>query len=220
MSGGVVRAYRGERERYAPLSTRLCPDSDPIALAHRFQIEYGAKTLYVADLDAIRGKGNNLPTLRAISQTLPKLELWVDAGIGDRAAFARFRRECPGRPVIGSETLVDPQLPAANPTAILSLDYLDTRLLGMADLLQHLGPAPRDLILMSMRRIGTGSGPDLELLSMARSRLPTHRPYVAGGIRNVADLALLATAGAAGVLLASALHDGRISPTDAAAYMD
>lgn len=218
MSGVAVRAHRGEREHYAPLSSRLYPNSDPVAVADRFQSEYGTNTLYVADLDAIAGKGDNLLTVRTIAKTFPELELWVDAGIGDRASFTQFLRQNSVRPVIGTETLIDPDLPAAAPAAILSLDYLGSRLLGMVDPIESLEPTPRDLILMSLRRIGTGMGPDLDLLAKLQSAFPMHRYYVAGGIRNVADLACLASAGAAGVLLASALHDGRVSATEAAGY--
>jgi len=220
MSGVAVRAPRGEREHYAPPISRLCPSSDPVALASRFRTEYGVSTLYVADLDAITGSGDNLVTLRAIAGTVPEIELWVDAGIGDRTAFSRFLEQCPGRPVIGTETLVDPELPTSAPTAILSLDYLDDKLLGRVDPIQGSGSPPRDLILMSLRRIGTGLGPDLDLLARARSAYPTHGHYVAGGIRDGTDLGLLASAGATGVLLASALHDGRINPVEAARYSE
>ena len=43
------------------------------------------------------------------------------------------------------------------------------------------------------------------------------RIYAAGGVRDVADLAALARASIAGALIATALHDGRVSGAEIAA---
>jgi len=220
MAGLAVWARGGRRDRYAPLASRLCQNSDPVALAGRFRDDYGAETLYIADLDAIAGHGDNRPVLEAIAKASPELELWIDAGLGDRTTLARFLRQCPGRPVIGSETLVDAGLLAAAPDAVLSLDYRDSRLLGPTDLLRAPQQVPRDLILMSLHRVGTGMGPDLDLLDHIGGSHPHCRSYAAGGVRDAADLELLCNTGAAGVLLATALHDGRISASAAAQYSE
>ena len=64
---------------------------------------------------------------------------------------------------------------------------------------------------MTLGRVGSGAGPDLDRLAAIRARAGARRLYAAGGVRDKADLAALKDAGAAGVLVASALHDGKIS---------
>jgi phosphoribosylformimino-5-aminoimidazole carboxamide ribotide isomerase len=220
MRGRVVRARGGRRDDYRPLISRLCPDAEPVALAARFRNALGADTLYVADLDAIMGHGDNRALLQSIALAQPSLELWVDAGLGDRDTLSAFRAAGTGRPVIGSETLSDAQLPDSDPDALLSLDFSGDTLLGPAALLPTIETERRDLILMSLHRIGGDCGPDLALLRDLRLRLPQCRLHVAGGVRNAGDLRHLADAGASGVLLSSALHDGRICAADTVALGD
>lgn len=212
MNGLVVRARGGRRHRYQALVSPICPGSDPVALAGHFQDAFGTETLYIADLDAIMAQGDNRPTLDRIADAYPRIRLWIDAGLGSRAALSDFARHCPGRPVIGSETLTDHALPGLFPDAVLSLDYQGPKLLGPEASLLTANPSPRDLILMSLHRVGKDLGPDLDLLSELRRRLPGCAYYVAGGVRDDADIARLKMCGAAGVLLSSALHDGRINP--------
>jgi phosphoribosylformimino-5-aminoimidazole carboxamide ribotide isomerase len=64
---------------------------------------------------------------------------------------------------------------------------------------------------MNLERVGSGGGADLGLLADLKRRAPQRSFYAAGGVRGEEDLARLERAGAAGVLLASALHDGAIS---------
>ncbi len=217
VDGRAVWARRGQRDRYLPLATTLCPDGDPVALAARFVEEFGSDTLYLADIDAISGRGTNLHVATAIASGFPRLELWVDAGLSDRASLRRFDRQWPGRPVIGSETLQDTDtLRAAEASgALLSLDYRGDRLIGPADLALRAREWPDELILMSLERVGTGRGPELERLAGLMSSAGHRQLYAAGGVLGIEDLHRLRSAGAAGVLLASALHEGRITAADA-----
>lgn len=72
---------------------------------------------------------------------------------------------------------------------------------------------------MNLTRVGANAGPDLALLQghAATARHDT-RLYLAGGIRDITDLHAARAAGASGVLVASALHDGRISAADLAVF--
>jgi phosphoribosylformimino-5-aminoimidazole carboxamide ribotide isomerase len=62
-----------------------------------------------------------------------------------------------------------------------------------------------------LERVGSGSGVDFGRLADLKRRAPQRSVYAAGGVKGEDDLARLQTAGAAGVLLASALHDGKLS---------
>jgi phosphoribosylformimino-5-aminoimidazole carboxamide ribotide isomerase len=51
-----------------------------------------------------------------------------------------------------------------------------------------------------------------------QARAPNHRIFAAGGVRGIADLNRLTELGAAGALLASALHDGSLASKNLAEY--
>jgi phosphoribosylformimino-5-aminoimidazole carboxamide ribotide isomerase len=138
--------------------------------------------------------------------------------LSDRNALERFLAGAAGRPVIGTETLAEKTLlsqPEAR-GAVLSLDFRGPNLVGPSDLMERPQLWPQDLILMSLHRVGSSTGPAMDLLARCRALAPHHRFYSAGGVRDLHDLATLQAAGAAGVLLASALHDGHITPREAA----
>jgi phosphoribosylformimino-5-aminoimidazole carboxamide ribotide isomerase len=69
---------------------------------------------------------------------------------------------------------------------------------------------------MTLTRVGSGAGPDLERLGTIRHAAPTCRIYAAGGVRDAADLRALRGSGMAGALVASCLHEGRLRGADIA----
>ena len=70
---------------------------------------------------------------------------------------------------------------------------------------------------MTLARVGSGAGPDLDRLRSIRDAAPGKKVYAAGGVRDAADLIALKRAGMAGALVASCLHDRRLSGSDIAA---
>ena len=217
--GDVVHARLGQRAAYRPVRSSLCEGSAPAAVVEGLLGLYPFPTLYAADLDAIEGNGDNLASLTALRRRFPALALWVDAGFRDPDQCLEWLRRDLGDPVLGSETqsgLGSLARLAASPAAgrtVLSLDFADDRFLGPAELLQ---PAlwPSRVIVMTLARVGSGAGPDLARLSRLSVGGFGRRLYAAGGVRDADDLTRLQEAGAAGVLIASALHDGRIGRED------
>jgi uncharacterized protein related to proFAR isomerase len=169
-------------------------------------------TLYIADLDAIRGRGDNFVALARLRQAFPEVELWVDNGAATAAMVEATERY--GASVLGSESQRDAALLASRPDALLSLDFRGEAFQGPPELLARPELWPNRVIVMTLHRVGGGAGPDLDRLAAIRARAGGRRIYAAGGVRDGADLATLKAAGAAGVLVASALHDGRIVRTD------
>lgn len=213
MRGEVVRAVRGDRQNYRPISSTLCEGSDPVAVARALCRLCGSQRLYAADLDALLGGAVQADVLRAVLSALPDVELWLDAGFAEPAA-ADALRDTMGAlrervvPVFGSESLRTAQgLPRG---AILSLDRRDGRALDPAGCWNAAPHWPERVIVMTLERVGAGSGPDLDTLRAVQQRSPTTLLIGAGGIRDEADLAHAAAAGAHAWLVASALHDGRI----------
>src|SRR6185437_4916571 len=70
------------------------------------------------------------------------------------------------------------------------------------------------IIAVDLARVGTGAGLDLVTIRSLREAVPVVELVVGGGVGSSADLAVLAAEGVQGVLVASALHDGRLTARD------
>jgi phosphoribosylformimino-5-aminoimidazole carboxamide ribotide isomerase len=213
----VVRAHMGQRAAYRPIETPLSRTSDPIDVARGLLSIHAFKTLYVADLDAIEGTGNNNAALAQLGEAFPGVELWVDNGTADTPRARDWLAARTGSLVLGSESLGNPGTIrdlAADPRVVLSLDFHGTAFVGPTALLAEPDGWPRDVIVMTLARVGTGAGPDLARLSEIRANAAQRSIYAAGGVRDAADLTTLKALGVAGALVATSLHDGRLTGAD------
>ena len=231
MQGQVVRAVRGNRQAYQPIVSALCSSSDPLTVAKILCEHCATRHLYVADLDALLGGPAQVALLRSLLQALPELELWLDAGFASAAAAETLRAELGAVaerviPVFGSESLASRAelercfggaVAAASASAselareaVLSLDRRDGQRLDAAGCWEAPALWPKRVIAMTLERVGSGAGPDLETLDSVRLRSPSTFIVGAGGIRDPGDLARAQAAGAGAWLVASALHDGRL----------
>jgi phosphoribosylformimino-5-aminoimidazole carboxamide ribotide isomerase len=224
--GIVVHAREGRREEYQPVRSRLIPGAEPSKVVEALLKLHPFQKLYVADLDSIQRCGTNMESIRAVHRNFPELELWADTGIGDEAALACWLDAGLGRPVIGSESLLDAAFISVarertkDASPVLSLDYQGDDFRGPALLLAH--PErywPQRVLAMNLLRVGSRKGPDLKLIVGLAGRVPGCQVYAAGGVRSVADLVQVQAAGAAGALIASALHDGRIGSIELSQFM-
>ncbi len=211
-AGVVVRAHLGQRDRYRPIETPLSPTADPVDVARGLIALHPFTTLYLADLDAIMGDGDNGAAIARLRAARPDLTLWVDNGIADHARADAWLGAGLGRLVLGSESQKDSGLLqrfAGDPRIVLSLDYRGTDFVGPPGLLDP-GLWPPQVIAMTLVRVGSGAGPDLERLAAIRAAAPDCAVYAAGGVRDAADLDRLVAVGIAGALVATSLHDGRL----------
>ena len=64
---------------------------------------------------------------------------------------------------------------------------------------------------MSLARVGSAIGPDIDRLTTIKSRAVNRQVYAAGGVRDANDLASLAQAGITGALVATSLHNGKLT---------
>lgn len=209
--GQVVRARAGERASYAPIVTPLSSTSDPVDVARGLLTVVPARHLYIADLDAIGGQDRDVGSIRRLAKAFPDVTLWVDAGIATLSQARTFLDEGLGRLVLGSESQVDAELlRAAAGNAVLSLDFRGDQFVGPNTIRDDASLWPDTVIVMTLARVGTGSGPDLGRLAKIRQQAADTKIYAAGGLRGPEDIAPLADIGIAGILVASALHDGRL----------
>ena len=96
------------------------------------------------------------------------------------------------------------------------MDHRRGAFLGPAGLDRQPEFWPGTVIAMSLDQVGSQQGPDWPLLERLRKRSLRKRISLlaAGGVRCLGDLKQLAAWGVEGVLLASALHDGSLSPAE------
>ena len=216
--GGVaVRAVAGERTHYRPIKSPLTDSADPVAVARGYQSVFPFPTLYLADLDGIEGRGSNHSIHSRVADAWNGGDVWLDDGSVEREpAHQRVR------PVIGSETLLaagacQSALGGAqlNRSGILSLDFHGLSFLGPPELLAYPSVWPVAVIVMTLANVGLNEGPDLKrVAAIAEMAGPKRRVYAAGGVRDMDDVRALRDAGASGVLVATALHEGKIKAGD------
>jgi phosphoribosylformimino-5-aminoimidazole carboxamide ribotide isomerase len=216
MGGKVVRAMHGERHAYQPIVSNLCSTSEPIEVTHALLQLYPFKTLYIADLDAIQQRGAHLETVAVIRRMFPDLEIWIDAGLSEYTSCQPWI-ELGVRCVIGSESQHSDVAAIAllqelgKDRAVLSLDFFNGESKGPSTLFENPSHWPERIIGMTLGRVGSYLGPDLSLLQNMRTKNPNVRIYAAGGVRDAADLKRLADADIRGALVASALHDEKVT---------
>ena len=241
-AGRAVHARAGLRELYAPVRTvagEPIEPGDALALARAYVDRLGLTELYAADLDAINAidvthGGTSQDTLVAAVAALGA-PLWLDAGVSSADRARRALGLGAARVVVGLETL--PSYDALDTICAsvggdrvaFSLDLRDGEPVvspraaeGDRDLPAHLVAARAadagvgSVIVIDLARVGTGSGLDLALVARVREAVPGLTLVVGGGVRGLEDVARLADAGCDGVLVASALHDGRLGAAEVA----
>lgn len=216
--GQVVHACRGLREHYQPIRSLLVRSSEPVDVVAAFLNLFPFTTLYMADLDAILGEGENRPIIERLAGEFQSTTFWLDAGVATLEAVLSWSCTNNLHPVLGSESLSDLSLLESLHaqrlirSVILSLDFLNDHPLGPRGLFERVDLWPKRLIAMSLDHVGGAAGPDYKRIEAIRRLAPDRELFAAGGVRGLDDLKALARLGACGVLVASALHDGRIGP--------
>ena len=219
----VVHARGGARSEYRPIKTPLGSADDPVTIAHALLAITGSSALYIADLDAIEGVGNHFDLCRDLASALPRNELWIDAGFSNVTDCA-FWLPLGATLVISSESLSSledwQELRAAfGESLVLSLDFAVEGTRGLAAPFTEPMYWPKRVIAMSLDRVGTANGPDVERVRGVMERAASRAVYASGGIRSIGDLEAVADAGATGALLATALHKGAITQSEIAAFL-
>jgi phosphoribosylformimino-5-aminoimidazole carboxamide ribotide isomerase len=229
-AGMAVHAVRGERERYRPVHSFIAADDgDPLSLARAFRSELGLDELYVADLDAITGEGEHSAVVAALAQ---EARVMIDAGVSEPERARGLLDLGAHRVIVGTETLTGPDaldrlltdLPDG--AVVLSVDLRDGRLLSADPQLAGLPALEavtrlyrdglREAIVLDLARVGSGAGLDVGLIADLHAAFPELALLAGGGVRDAGDLHALRDAGAAGALVATALHSGVIGPRELA----
>lgn len=232
MNGQVVRAVGGRRDEYRPVVSKLTASTDPVEVAKALGEATGASELYIADLDAITGADGSGRVVAELAERV-ECRLFVDLGIRTPDDFASVPRRKNVVPVLGCETLADPDPALAAGFEFLSdwafsLDLFQGKLLGnwrawgdfgvrsaedvwemAASAAMQMGAGT--LIVLDLADVGTMGGPSTEYwCKKIRATIPEVEVITGGGVRTWDDVERLGEAGADGVLVASALHEGAL----------
>jgi phosphoribosylformimino-5-aminoimidazole carboxamide ribotide isomerase len=228
-AGVVVRGVGGRRAEYRPVVSRLTSSAAPADVAEGFRRHFGLSLLYLADLDAISGRPPALATYRDLQAR--GFQLWIDAGIRDVRQVLSLAEVGIAALVVGLETVRGPEIlreilgQVAVDRVVFSLDLKDGRPLGnlapwqQADAAgiaaQAVAAGVRQLLVLDLARVGTGDGTGTEEFCRRLASAHPHVELIAGGgVRGVSDLGRLAACGVRAALVASALHDGRLTADD------
>jgi phosphoribosylformimino-5-aminoimidazole carboxamide ribotide isomerase len=239
IAGGIaVHAKAGDRTQYAPLGSDLAPGrvGDALAVLRAFHSTLGIHECYVADLDAIQGGAVQRSLLRELSEFHTGFAgaLLVDAGTHSPDGALEVLSCGASQVVVGLETLqafadLRKIVEVVGPSrSVFSLDLrLGTPILHKAiQDLQGAGPDPvsvaeqaadagaATLLILDIGRVGTGVGVDLGLIETLRHRLTGVRLLAGGGVLSRRDLERMRDAGCDGALVASAIHNGRLTVGD------
>jgi phosphoribosylformimino-5-aminoimidazole carboxamide ribotide isomerase len=216
--GRCVRLVQGDYEHPTVYS------DDPNEIAGEFA-QAGAEHVHVVDLDAARGTADNKTVIEAILRR-KDLKVQVAGGVRTSDAVDSWLGAGAHAVVMGTAAVRDPRLlercAHLHPGRVLTaLDLRDDKaavsgwtktepvmigsLLGRWDRLPLAG-----MIVTSIDRDGTLSGPDLDVLVRVRAMTGLPVQY-SGGVSSLDDIGRVAAAGANAVILGKALYEGRIT---------
>ena len=215
MGGQVVRGVAGRRSEYRPIRSQLAVDANPATVAQALVDGFDFRTTYVADLDAIMGRGEpDIPSWKTIARS--GMQLWLDAGVQSAEAARRLIETTAAAgikvvPIVGLESLASRDeldrfrdLASAHPL-IFSLDMKEGAPLVKCDAWDASSPLEiaslaiavgiQDVIVLDLADVGAGGGTrTIQLCRQLRSTV-SGRLVAGGGVRGVKDLLTLRDAG-------------------------
>jgi phosphoribosylformimino-5-aminoimidazole carboxamide ribotide isomerase len=226
--GRCVRLFKGDFEQ----ETRY--EVDPVALAGQYA-ELGANWLHVVDLDGAKsGSPVNLPLIERM-RAAAGVDVQYGGGIRTSASLEQALRVVT-RAVIGSLAVTDAAIvtewftkhgPERLVLALdVRLDDSDTPVIAThgwtrastltleAAIERYMAVGLRHVLCTDIDRDGALTGPNVDLYRDCAARWPGIEFQASGGVRNVADLAALAAAGAAAAVSGKALLEGRLTPEE------
>jgi phosphoribosylanthranilate isomerase len=207
---------------------------DPMEAALRWQAD-GAEWVHLVDLDAAFGRGSNASLL---ADVIGRLDVAVElsGGIRDDASLRAALATGAARVNVGTAALEDPEwcdrvVGEYGDRVAIGLDVRGHTLAArgwtrdggdLFEVLERLDKAGcARYVVTDIRRDGTLTGPNLDLLREVCARTPA--PVIAsGGVSNLDDLRALSTlepVGVEGVIAGKALYAGAFTVAEALAVL-
>ncbi len=213
--GIVVRAICGKRKSYQPITSAISSNCKPETILSAFFKLYPFKIIYIADLDAIQGNGNQSKLINKFAIKYKECEFWVDAGIQQILTRKLDDMSKNIKYILGSENNIAlhdyEETIKSNPSILLSLDFNENGLINNSYLLNNSSIWPKKVIVMMLHRVGSNDGVDTKHLENIVALNKNSEIYVAGGIKNSNDIKILNSKNIKGCLIATALHQQKIT---------
>ncbi len=239
MIGQIVLAEAGNRDAYRPVHSRLTHSSRPLEVAQAIFNQTGCDCLYLADIDSFAGASPNWPVYNELLNR--GFGLWIDADwtAAERCQQISEKIDNPEKlkVILSSETMSSldqfaklAELIALNVEPIFSLDQRAGTVITRPGELTDCQPLElvrkayeygvRNMIVLDIDSVGTmagfsgsenGAGALIQEIS---GELTDVCVISGGGVRNVSDIQSLLQLGCDHVLVASAIHDCRLTPDD------
>lgn len=229
--GAAVAAVRGQRHAYRPLVSCLTRSVEPAQVLYDMKQALGSSAFYVADIDAIEGRPPSWPSWLGARH---ENQVWLDAGVRDSAEIGPLLDGGAAKVILALESLVRPAevLPGlvekwGADRLVFSIDlyrgvpvfsadpgsWAHQEALSIAKAIVRSGI--QTLIVLDLDLVGSSAGPGREsLCRQIKQALPAIDLVTGGGVRSVKDLRWMQKWGAAAALVATALHDGRLTSRD------
>ena len=228
--GRAVHAQGGVRADYAPVRSVLYGGDDAAGLARAYREALGLGELYVADLGAIGGERPDFEVFRTCVEEGSRL--WVDAGLRDGEWVEALHGAGVDTLIAATETLGGGDSlreivrRAGAERVMFGLDMRgECALVGEGSVWrgerpealieEALGAGVRRFLILDVAGVGTGRGVGAPgFVRTLMESCPDVEIYLGGGVNGRGDLVALGTLGVKGVLVGSALHDGRLGRED------
>lgn len=228
LNGRVVRGVAGRRSEYRPIISGLTTSDDPITVAAAIRDAFGLTDFYLADLDGILHQRPNLSLYHRLADA--GFRLLVDAGCRDRHQAISVLDAGASRLIIALETCLSPDQLQAITSQIDDVTFsLDLKAglplrphdsQGWSDhpyelIRQAVDCDIRSILVLDLADVGMSTGGSTDrLCQFVKTEFADVDLLTGGGVRGSDDLQRLDRLGVDGVLVASALHDGRLTRGD------
>jgi phosphoribosylformimino-5-aminoimidazole carboxamide ribotide isomerase len=232
--GRVVRLLQGQFDAETVYA------DDPLPVLHTYA-GLGARLVHVVDLDGARaGSQGNAKAIAALASSR-RAALQVGGGVRDRESVVRLLGTGVARVVVGSAAVAaareveswlrdfgadrivlafDIRLDESGTPRLATHGWERQTTQSLWDTVDHFLPhGLRHVLCTDVARDGALSGPNVALYQEAVHRFPAIDWQASGGVRDVADLRELATAGVSGTVSGRALLEGRMQPEELAPFL-
>lgn len=227
----VVKAVAGKRNEYKKVESRILAkdEKQPLEVAAAFYNKLGIRKIYIADIDAILGDGNNLESIKEIKEKYPDIEIILDAGFSANNSPIPYLEDFLDYAVIATETVKNlsflDKMEDFNSRIIASIDLKAGNLIHNIDSWQDKNLeyiineitnfGIKKFIILDLANVGTAAGIS-KYIKELKLKFPKLDFITGGGVKDYRDVKELKRMKFSGLLIASAFHNGSLGKKEVA----